>query len=45
MQAVGLSACALGYRVCSTTSAQMLLQLTAARADNSLRDTLKEYAR
>jgi len=44
MQAVGLSACALGHRVCYTTSAQMLTQLTAALADKSLRDTLKRYA-
>jgi len=44
MQAVGLRACALGYRVCYTTSAQMLTQLTAALADKSLRDTLKRYA-
>ena len=44
MQAVGLSACALGYRVCYTTSAQMLIQLTAALADKSLSDTLKRYA-
>jgi hypothetical protein len=33
MQAVGLSACAHGYRVCYTTSAQMLIHLTAALAD------------
>ena len=44
MQAVGLRACALGYRVCYTTSAQLLTQLTAALADKSLRDTLKRYA-
>ena len=44
MQAVGLSACALGYRVFYTTSAQMLIQLTAALADKSLNDTLKRYA-
>lgn len=44
MQAVGLSACALGYRVYYTTSAQMLIQLTAALADKSLNDTLKRYA-
>jgi DNA replication protein DnaC len=44
MQAVGLSACALGYRVCYTTSAQMLIQLTAALADKSLTDTLNRYA-
>jgi DNA replication protein DnaC len=44
MQAVGLSACALGYRVYYTTSAQMLIQLTAALADKSLNDTLNRYA-
>lgn len=44
MQAVGLSACALGYRVCYTTSAQLLIQLTAALADKSLNDTLNGYA-
>jgi DNA replication protein DnaC len=44
MQAVGLSACSLGYRVFYTTSAQMLIQLTAALADKSLNETLKRYA-
>jgi len=44
MQAVALSACALGYRVFYTTSAQMIIQLTAALADKSLNDTLKRYA-
>jgi len=44
MQAVGLSACALGYRVLYTTSAQMLTQLTAALADKSLNDTIKRFA-
>jgi DNA replication protein DnaC len=44
MQAIGLRACALGYRVGYTTSAQLLTQLTAALADKSLRDTLKRYA-
>ena len=44
MQAVGLSACALGHRVYYTTSAQMLIQLTAALADKSLNDTLRRYA-
>lgn len=44
MQAVGLSACALGYRVCYTTSAQLLTELTAARADKTLNDTLRRYA-
>ena len=44
MQAIGLSACALGYRVLYTTSAEMILKLTAALADKSLRETLKRYA-
>lgn len=44
MQAVGRTACALGYRVYYTTSAQMLIQLTAALADKSLTDTLNRYA-
>ena len=45
MQAVALSACSLGYRAFYTTSAQMLLQLTAALADKSLTETLKLYAK
>lgn len=45
MQAVALSACSLGYRAFYTTSAQMLLQLTAALADKSLTETLKHYAK
>lgn len=45
MQAVGLSACSLGYRVLYTTSAQMLLKLTAALADNTLAETLRFYAK
>jgi DNA replication protein DnaC len=44
MQAVGLSACAVGYRVCYTTSARLLMRLTAALADKSLTDTLRWYA-
>jgi len=44
MQAIGQCACALGYRVFYTTSAQMLTELTAALADKSLRDTLRRYA-
>lgn len=43
MQAVGLSACAHGYRVCYTTSAQMLIHLTAALADKSLNDISRRY--
>lgn len=45
MQAIGLSACSLGYRVLYTTSAQMILKLTAALADNTLTDTLRFYAK
>ncbi len=44
MQAVGLSACAAGYRVCYTTSSQLLIRLTAALADKSLTETLRRYA-
>lgn len=44
MQAVGMSACAAGYRVCYTTSSQLLSRLTAALADKSLTDTLRRYA-
>jgi len=44
MQAIGQTACALGYRVLYTTAAQMLAQLTAALADNTLRETVRRYA-
>jgi len=44
MQAVGLSACAVGYRVFYTTSSQLLMRLTAALADKSLTETLRWYA-
>ena len=44
MQGVGLSACAVGSRVCYTTSAQLLIRLTAALADKSLADKLRRYA-
>jgi DNA replication protein DnaC len=44
MQAVGLSACAAGYRVFYTTSSQLLTRLTAALADKSLTETLRRYA-
>jgi DNA replication protein DnaC len=40
MQAVGLSACAAGYRVFYTTSAHLLIRLTAALADKSLTEVL-----
>jgi DNA replication protein DnaC len=44
MQAVGMSACAAGYRVCYTTSAHLLIRLTAALADKSLTEVLRRYA-
>lgn len=44
MQAIGQTACALGYRVLYTTAAQMLTALTAALADQTLRETLRRYA-
>jgi DNA replication protein DnaC len=44
MQAIGQTACALGYRVLYTTAAQLLAQLTAALADRTLRDRLRWYA-
>jgi DNA replication protein DnaC len=44
MQAVGMSACAAGYRVFYTTSSQLLIRLTAALADKSLTETLRRYA-
>jgi DNA replication protein DnaC len=44
MQAVGMSACAVGYRVFYTTSSGLLSRLTAALADRSLTETLRWYA-
>ncbi len=44
MQAVGMSACAVGYRVFYTTSSGLLRRLTAALADRSLTETLRWYA-
>jgi DNA replication protein DnaC len=44
MQAVGQTACALGYRVFYTTSAQMLHDLVAGLADKTLPDRLRRYA-
>lgn len=45
MQAVGLSACAIGYRVFYTTSSALLRRLTAALADKSLTETLRGYTK
>lgn len=44
VQALGLRACALGYRVFYTTSSQMLADLTASRADKTLAANLRHYA-
>jgi DNA replication protein DnaC len=43
MQAIGQTACALGYRVFYTTAAEMLTRLTAALADKTLPETLRRY--
>jgi DNA replication protein DnaC len=45
IQAVGLTACTLGYRVLYRTSSKLLQELTAAMADGSFTRKLKEYAR
>jgi DNA replication protein DnaC len=43
VQSVGRAACALGYRVRYTTSADLLLDLTASLADHSLPQRLRYY--
>ena len=45
IQAIGQRACVLGYRVRYTTSAELLAHLTAALADQTLPQRLREYAR
>ena len=45
IQAVGLTACTLGYRVLYRTSSKLLQEFTAAMADGSFARKLKEYAR
>jgi DNA replication protein DnaC len=44
IRAIGQSACVLGYRVRSTTSGDVLADLTAALADQTLPRRLREYA-
>jgi DNA replication protein DnaC len=44
IEAIGQSACVLGYRVRYTTSAALLADLTAALADQTLSRRLREYA-
>jgi DNA replication protein DnaC len=44
IEAIGRSACVLGYRVRYTTSADVLADLTAALADQTLSRRLREYA-
>jgi DNA replication protein DnaC len=44
IQAIGQSACVLGYRVRYTTSGDVLAELTAALADQTLPRRLREYA-
>ena len=45
VQAIGHQACVLGYRVRYTTSAQLLEELRASLADQTLPSCLREYAR
>lgn len=45
MQAIGRRACALGYRVRYTTSAELLTDLTASLADKTLPRRLRHYSR
>ena len=45
IQALGRSACALGYRVCYRTSAALLKDLTASLADQTLPRRLRYYGR
>jgi DNA replication protein DnaC len=44
VQSVGRAACALGYRVRYTTSAELLLDLTACLADHSLPQRLRYHS-
>jgi DNA replication protein DnaC len=45
IQAIGLRACALGYRVLYTTSSGILADLTASLADKTLSPRLRHYRR
>jgi DNA replication protein DnaC len=45
IQAIGLKACALGYRVLYRTSAQLISDLTASLADKTLPERLRVYSR
>jgi len=45
VQAIGLKACALGYRVLYRTSAQLISNLTASLADKTLPESLRLYSR
>jgi DNA replication protein DnaC len=45
IQAIGLKACALGFRVLYKTSAQILNDLTASLADKTLTQALRAYSR
>ncbi len=44
VQSVGRAACAQGYRVRYTTSAELLRDLTASLADHSLHERLRHYS-
>jgi len=44
IQGIGMRACALGYRVRYTTSADLILSLNASLADQSLPQAIRRYA-
>lgn len=45
IQGIGLRACALGYRVRYTTSANLITELNASLADQSFPEVLRRYAK
>ena len=45
IKSIGQAACTLGYRVLYTTSGALLEDLTAAMADGSIHERVREYAR
>jgi len=45
IQAIGMRACALGYRVRYTTSANLIMELNASLADQSFPRVIRRYAR
>ena len=44
IQAIGMRACALGYRVRYTTSANLIMELNASLADQTFQQVIRRYA-